>query len=342
MAAEGANVYVAWEESMDDPQRNDDIFFKRSIDAGSTFANAVNMSNNLGFSERPQLAVPGQNVYVAWTDDSSEVRQVMLAKSADGGRSFGCPLALSSLKSDSYNQEIAATGSAVYLVWQEHGTGDNDSVLGRASVDSCSTFRHVVTIATGATAESFPKVATYGDTVHIAWSVAGAGVYYSKSEDRGATISGPALISAGRPAGEAQVAAYGNDVHVVWGGLPDSRVGTAYRALSADGGNTFAPPSALESLLADPQNVELAIMPDQKDYLVYVATQSQVSAKNDDILVATSADSGRTFGTFAANASANSGASECPSITVSGNNIYVAWEDLTPGNHDIFLARGRA
>ena len=191
MAAEGANVYVAWEESMDDPQRNDDIFFKRSIDAGSTFANAVNMSNNLGFSERPQLVVSGQNVYVAWTDDSSEVRQVMLAKSADGG-------------------------------------------------------------------------------------------------------------------------------------------------------NTFAPPSALESLLADPQNVELAIMPDQKGYLVYVAAQSQVSAKNDDILVATSADSGRTFGTFAASASANPGASECPSITVSGNNIYVAWEDLTAGNHDIFLARGRA
>ena len=53
VAAEGANVYVAWEESMDDPQSNDDIFFKRSADAGNTFANAINMSNNLGFSEHP-------------------------------------------------------------------------------------------------------------------------------------------------------------------------------------------------------------------------------------------------------------------------------------------------
>ena len=284
----------------------------------------------------------GQNIYVAWTDDSSEVKQVMLAKGADGGRSFDRPVALSSLKSDSYNQEIATTGSAVYLVWQEHGAGGNDSMIDRASADSGATFGPAVTIATGATAESFPKVAAYGDTVHIARSVAGAVIYYSKSEDRGATFSGPALISAGRPAGEAQVAAYGNDVHVVWGGLPDSRVDAAYHALSADGGNTFAPPSALKGLLADPQNVELAITPGQKDYSVYVVAQSQISAKNDDILVPTSADSGRTFGAFVANAGTRPGASECPSIAVSGNNIYVTWEDLTPGNHDIFLALGRA
>lgn len=101
------------------------------------------------------------------------------------------------------------------------------------------------------------------------------------------------------------MAAYGNDVPVVWAGLPDPRVGTAYHALSADGGRSFGAPSPIEGLLADPQNIELAIMPGQKGYSVYVASQSEVSAGNGDILVAASADSGRTFGAFAANASAS-------------------------------------
>ena len=76
---------------------------------------------------------------------------------------------------------------------------------------------------------------------------------------------------------------------------------------------------------------------------VYVAWEESMDdpASNGDILVAASADSGRTIVAFAANASASPGASECPSIAVSGNDIYVTWEDLTPGNHDVFLARGR-
>ena len=40
------------------------------------------------------------------------------------------------------------------------------------------------------------------------------------------------------------------------------------------------------------------------------------------------------------NLSHNSGKSEDPQIAMSGNNVYVVWQDNTPGNFDIFFRRG--
>ena len=39
------------------------------------------------------------------------------------------------------------------------------------------------------------------------------------------------------------------------------------------------------------------------------------------------------------NLSNNTGISECPSIAIS-NHIYIVWEDITPGNHEILFTRG--
>jgi hypothetical protein len=31
--------------------------------------------------------------------------------------------------------------------------------------------------------------------------------------------------------------------------------------------------------------------------------------------------------------------SECPSLATNGDMLYVTWEDLTPGNHEVFYIR---
>ena len=38
------------------------------------------------------------------------------------------------------------------------------------------------------------------------------------------------------------------------------------------------------------------------------------------------------------NVSNNTGVSLNPQIATSGNNVYVTWQDGTPGNYDIFFA----
>ena len=333
VAADGDNVYVAWQESTGGS--NYDIFIKNSRDRGDNFENDIfNLSNNAGFSEHPQLAVSGSGVYVAWTDNPSGIREILFTKSANG-TSYSEPTSLSNPREISYNVELAAFGSNVYLVWQTDG-----SIIFRASHDGGGTFDAPVAIAGSADSESFPKVAAYGDAVHVIWSVDGeSALFHVKSSDGGDTFSKAAKLNGDRDIGEAQVAAYENDVHVVWGGLHGAKqVDDLFYARSADGGDTFADPMTIG--IKSPLNVELAVMPlGEEQYAIHVASQVALSSENHEILLTSSMDGGQTF-TKAANLSNNVGISECPTLSTTGNQIFVSWEDLTTGNHEILYARG--
>jgi hypothetical protein len=99
------NVGIVWQDYVPGPTgRNYDIFFKRSSDAGTSFGKEINLSNNNGFSEHPQLATSGNNVYVVWADNSfSANREILFVRSTDGGNTFGDPKNLSNDRRDSYN-----------------------------------------------------------------------------------------------------------------------------------------------------------------------------------------------------------------------------------------------
>jgi hypothetical protein len=51
-----------------------------------------------------------------------------------------------------------------------------------------------------------------------------------------------------------------------------------------------------------------------------------------------SSDNGYTFGNTI-NLSKNHDISECPSLAVDDNNVYIIWEDLSPGNHEVLFTR---
>ncbi|HJY09349.1 MAG TPA: hypothetical protein VJ250_00245 [Nitrososphaeraceae archaeon] len=63
VAAWDNNVYMLWQDSVPPGYTNYDIFIKTSNDNGTTFGTSVNLSNNPGFSEHPQIATYGNNVY---------------------------------------------------------------------------------------------------------------------------------------------------------------------------------------------------------------------------------------------------------------------------------------
>lgn len=343
-AAEGDSVYVAWQESTDDPPNNNEIFFMRSLDGGVTFGNATNLSKNDGISEHPQLAMAGNNLYLAWTDDSSETREVLFAKSADGGAIFGEAASLSDPNRESYNSEVATFKGSVYVVWQEQDADGNNAVLLRASRDSGETFGDPVEIASGSLVdpESYPKVAAYGGAVHVAWSTAEEKqrVYYARSADGGATFSNATALNGREKAGETQVAAYGSDVYVAWGGLDVPTVDMLMYSKSADGGKSFAPPAIIKGP-PYPLNPELAIVPGAGgQYSILVTAQVSASKANDEIMLASSTDGGQTF-SGATNLSSDPALSQCPSISASGGRVFVTWEDLSTGNHEIFMAKGK-
>ncbi|MEW5839553.1 sialidase family protein [Nitrososphaera sp.] len=384
-AAQDGSVYVVWQESVEGQRYTDeeedsnigdsnyDIFMIKSADRGASFdtADAVNISRNPGFSEHPQIAVSadGGSIYVVWTDNNnngSGGKQVMFAKSDDRGASFGTPVALG--RAGSFNPEIAAAGDErVYVIWQEEGNGGSSGrIMLASSSDGGDSFSAPTPLYSDGSAgtlfsESFPKVAAQGDGVYAVWGVQDVNgsssgdsssngnqsqsLLYSKSLDGGTTFSAPQKLNGGIAVGEAQVAAYRNEVHVVWGGLNTSTDSLFY-VRSTDGGNSFSAPAVIKSgdSMVNPLNVELAVASPSS---VYIAAQAITSTTNEDeIMLLSSTDGGRSFSGSVTNLSNNVGVSECPSISVSGNDMFVIWEDM-PGDdeqgdssHEILFAKG--
>lgn len=380
------NVYVVWEENDPDSQKenskslynnktNYDILIRKSSDGGLTFGKEVNLSNNRGFSEHPQIAVSKDIVNVAWIDNSMTTnKDVLYRKSTDSGKTFGDILNLSNNSgADSDNLEIATAGNNVYAVWQDTApqitdsqdvtnrdsntlnigvtlTKDNGRILLRASTDGGNSFKEPQ-ILNNNSLKSYPKIAAFENDTYVAWNVGiisdnhngnridnlEQGIFLTKSTDSGSSFSDPLKLNRNvNSIGESQIASFRDNVYVVWGGNPDDKVeGDLFFTRSTDDAASFSDPVTLKE--GNTLNVEVAT---DRYNNVYVAWQSQISNDNDEILIIKSSDGGYTFHEEYQNLSENDGISECTSISVSQDNtVYLAWEDSTFGNHEILFTR---
>ena len=115
ISTSGNNIYITWSYTV--TKKDYDVFFSKSIDGGSTFSTPANISNNLGDSGLPQMAVSGNNVYVTWENNGLGNFEVFVAKSSDGGNTFASPVNISNNSAPSGAPQIATTGNNVYVVW---------------------------------------------------------------------------------------------------------------------------------------------------------------------------------------------------------------------------------
>ena len=343
VAAWNNNVYMLWQDSMPPGYTNYDIFMKSSNDKGTTFGSPVNLSNNSGFSEHPQIAAYDNNVYAIWADDTSGNREVFFTRSEDNSTSFDKTKNLSNNTSDSFNQEIAVFGDNVYVVWLDQDEADNTNILLKSSFDGGATFGRTVHISSNANQETFPKIAAYEDSVYVAWNMAGdnlderdnEGLFFVRSLDGGNTFDNIMKLNHENDFGELQVAAFDEIVYVVSGGIHSVDVNGVFFTRSIDGGRSFSEPVTIDgnATFVNPLNVEVGAYDEQ---FSYVAAQVTVLGNEEILLLEmTGNDSTRVI-----NLSNNPKISECPSIAMAGDNIYVVWEDMTPGNHEILYAKG--
>jgi hypothetical protein len=80
-----------------------------------------------GKSLSPDVAVNGSAVYAVWQDDTSGNDNIYFRRSTDGGITWQAAQALSGRGGsvDSLNPSIAASGSAVFIVWEASASGHN-------------------------------------------------------------------------------------------------------------------------------------------------------------------------------------------------------------------------
>ncbi|MGH9877864.1 MAG: hypothetical protein ACRD5H_09515, partial [Nitrososphaerales archaeon] len=125
MAVSGSDVYTVWMDTAPDRKtdpayRKNDIFFRVSHDDGATWDSTINLSNDSGNSKYPAIAVSGNSVYVAWTNDpvgNQYSRDVFFRASGDNGATWGSVINLSNSDLFSNAHRIAASGSDVCVAW---------------------------------------------------------------------------------------------------------------------------------------------------------------------------------------------------------------------------------
>jgi hypothetical protein len=346
------NVYVVWQESVSKnlPEHNYDIFFIKSEDKGKTFSMPINLSNNTEFSERPQIAVSKNGIFIIWADEiNMNNKEIMFTKSLDNGTTFSKAINISNTLKNSNRPEISAYNENVYIVWQDtQQNNTNSSIMFKSSIDGGNTFNNSIELM-NKTDDSFPKISSYGNYVYIVWNnenKENGGLFFVRSSNQGDNFEKAIKIEYS-DSGESQIAVSENKVLVVWGGLDSKDIHNIYFVKSNDNGSTFTGSKTisekitgsnntsdynqLTKIIKNPLNVEV------NNYnLSYIVWQDTISQQNQDILLTLSNQTDNDY-TKILNLSNNIGVSECPSIAISGNNVYVLWEDFISGNHEIFF-----
>jgi len=246
---------------------------------------------------------------------------------------------------------IAISGSNVYVVWKESGY-PNLNLFFTRSTDNGATFDSATSLFEGYyLIAPHPQIAVSGSNVYVVWTGLGptsADIFFRASTDNGVTF-GPIINLSNNTGGSSQprIAAYGNDVYVVWSDSTNSNNLEILLRRSTDNGATFGPIIDLSNTPV-PQSGDSSGDPQivVSDKNVYVVWREQTfgGMGYGDILFRASADGGDTFGP-AINLSNSTAASHDSKIATYGNNVYVVWVETGTGTQyglpikDVFFRR---
>ena len=154
------------------------------------------------------------------------VAALLLASVPQTKAAFSTPAPLVSTPTDTSDQQVAASGSNVYLVWRDVESGavpPNFDVYFARSLNGGATFEAPQNISLSPSASSNPRIAASGQHIYITFSDTG-GTFLAHSENGGqsflpktnlTTAFGLQLGSSG------WLAAAGENLYMVWRGGAD-------------------------------------------------------------------------------------------------------------------------
>lgn len=231
----------------------DTLRLARSDDDGASFAPAVDVLTDTDALEagtyQDAIVAPDGTVYVAWLSyrqympenevpEDSAFTQVRIARSDDGGRSFGPSILVDDRSCECCRTSLAAgPDNNLYLAWRDQvpqadgGDPIRNMVISR-SPDKGETWIAPVPIHDdawrfGQCPESGPVIGVdAAGTLHAAWFTGkedGPGVYYAASTDGGASFSAPKTLATDSYFPHANVRGFLDDTGVFWVTWDDSR-----------------------------------------------------------------------------------------------------------------------
>jgi hypothetical protein len=179
-------------------------------------------------------AAPDGSVYATWLDGRERnggVMDVFLARSSDGGKTFGKNIRVGQRASYACRPAVAVTADgAVHVAWRGHDTSHVRDIFLATSRDGGQSFSEARCISPdgwrpGDTPRSGPALAASGSDLHLAWFSEGQkpGIRWTLSFDSGKTFAPAMVVSKGvLDANHPMLSVSGSGrVHLTFQGRPD-------------------------------------------------------------------------------------------------------------------------
>ncbi len=214
------NLQVVWYDST---PGNNEIYYKKSMDAGATWSPSQRLTWNSGASWHPVIALDSSgNPHVVWYDDTPGNLDIYYKKSTDGGTTWPTSQRLTWTSGASYSPAIAIDSSDnLHVVWDDYTPGYPEIYYKKGANEGASWAPSQRLTWTSGSSHAPAIAVEFPGNLHLVWYDDTPGnpeIYYKKSTDGGATwTTGQrlTLTSGSSESPSISVDSSGN-IHVVW------------------------------------------------------------------------------------------------------------------------------
>lgn len=189
------NINVLWG---DNTSGTSEIYFKRSNDGGTSWSQAVNISNNSGYSFQPDAIVDDSgNIDVAWYDTAPGNAEIFFSRSTGDGTNWSPAVNVSNSQATSIRPDIAVDDNGnIVVAWMEAVSGYWQVFFSRSTDDGDSWSQpKKISYLWGNSYSPYIAVDNAGK-INVVWENDNFGnIFLSRSADNGTSWSQAKKIS---------------------------------------------------------------------------------------------------------------------------------------------------
>ena len=332
IAANAEIMHVVW---YDFRNGDEEIYYKRSPDAGISWGTDKRLTYSGGSAIFPSISISGSFIHVVWQDDRDGNTEIYHKRSTDGGLNWGSDTRLTNNTSGSLSPVISVYGSVVNVVWADYRDG-NFEIYYKRSPDDGVSWGQDKRLTNNTSNSMATSISVSGSIVSVVWSDNREGnneIYYKRSADGGINWgTDTRLTNNTNNSANPCVYASGSIVNVVW---IDNRDGNyeIYYKRSSNEGITWGSDVRLtnNSYNSFSPNITASAQ------LIHIVWQDERNG-NEEIYYKRSTDGGINW-MADIRLTSNTASSTHPSVSISGSAVNIVWIDKRNGNNEIYFKR---
>jgi V8-like Glu-specific endopeptidase len=334
-AGTSADLHLVWSDAT---PGHEEIYYKRSIDGGASWAAAARLTWSTSGAGFPAMAVDSSgSPHIVWQESTPGNAEIYYKRSANGGATWKTSQRLTWTSGQSSNPAMAvAPSGSLHVVWEDDTPG-NVEIYYKGSTDGGVTWTAGQRLTWTSGGSHYPAIAVDpAGVIHVVWEDDTPGnreIYFKKSGDGGAawTTAKRLTWSSGQSGLPAEAIDSSGHIHGFW---EDSTPGNneIYYKKSTDGGVSWTAVKRISLTSGDSQYPDSAVDLSGHIHVVW----EDLTPENWEIYYNKSKDGGATW-TAKERLSWTGGDSRHPAIAPdSFGNLHVVWLDSTPGNSEIY------